>query len=60
MEEVQVVSDICELQGHISQNCPTLLASKEVINEQSNTFNVIPQLAKNIIHQYITQIGRII
>lgn len=46
MKEVQEIYDICELYGHIIQNCPTLSAFKEVLKEQTNAFNTILQLDK--------------
>lgn len=47
MEEVQEICDNCELQGYITQNFPTILIFKEVLNERANAFNVISQHANN-------------
>lgn len=41
LEEVPEVCNICELQGHIIRNCPTLPAFNEILNEKTNIFNAI-------------------
>lgn len=47
MDKIQEICDASELQGHIAQNCQTLFAVQEVLNEQVYTFNTIPQPANN-------------
>lgn len=49
IDEVAEICDIYELPGLVTHDCPTLLAFKEVFNEQAsaNTVNTIPQLVNN-------------
>lgn len=38
---VSNVYDICELQGYLTRDYPTLPTFKEVLNQQANGFNII-------------------
>ncbi|GMP52903.1 hypothetical protein CsSME_00018559 [Camellia sinensis var. sinensis] len=42
------VCDICETMGHLTHECPTIPAFKEVLHDQANAINTFKKLVSSL------------